>query len=204
MTSFTAPAPVHVTHEFLDTALHSELLDWVASNEAAFQASSVQGRTGDAAVTGYDLRQRKSQRCALPDSLQSRFHDAIAGALPVIAPKIGLKVPEVYEFETEVVAHNDGDFFKRHVDTVVKSESGSSRFISAVYYFCNTPPAFTGGELRLHALSGKRTSDVTPQDNTLAVFPSFFPHEVLPISVPSSAFEDSRFNINCWIRVRKA
>lgn len=40
---------------------------------------------------------------------------------------------------------------------------------------------------------------LTPEHNTLSVFPSWANHEVLPVIVPSGAFEDSRFTINGWL-----
>jgi Rps23 Pro-64 3,4-dihydroxylase Tpa1-like proline 4-hydroxylase len=74
--------------------------------------------------------------------------------------------------------------------------------LSAVYYFHRMPKAFSGGCLRLHRIGarpGDIGMDVTPIDNSLVVFPSWAPHEVLPVRCLSGAFGDSRFAVNCWV-----
>ena len=73
--------------------------------------------------------------------------------------------------------------------------------MSAVYYLSRAPQQFSGGQFRLHALVGDAHKDIEAANNTLVVFPSFAPHEVLPISVPSGLPEDGRFSINCWVRI---
>ena len=110
--------------------------------------------------------------------------------------------------ETELVAHGDGAFYKRHVDTQTPRhpEVNGIRVLSGVYYFHAEPKAFTGGELRLYALGGKSGEnfvDIEPVNNSLLVFPAWAPHEVRPVSCPSKRFIDSRFAINCWLRRQK-
>jgi hypothetical protein len=64
-----------------------------------------------------------------------------------------------------------------------------------------------GGVLRLHSLADHHEApfiDIEPDFDTLVFFPSWFPHEVLPVLVPSGRFLDSRFAINCWIHRGKA
>jgi Rps23 Pro-64 3,4-dihydroxylase Tpa1-like proline 4-hydroxylase len=108
-------------------------------------------------------------------------------------------VPSSYEIE--LVAHGDGAFFSRHIDTYTTRKS--QRVISGVYYFHRQPKAFSGGELRLYGLTkGDQTGpfvDVIPENDTLVTFPSWYPHEVLPVRCPSGRLEDSRFAVNCWI-----
>jgi Rps23 Pro-64 3,4-dihydroxylase Tpa1-like proline 4-hydroxylase len=41
-------------------------------------------------------------------------------------------------------------------------------------------------------------ADIEPGQNRLVAFPSWAPHEVMPISCPSRRFIDSRFAVNCW------
>jgi hypothetical protein len=66
--------------------------------------------------------------------------------------------------EVELVAHGDGAFFERHM-------------------------------LRLHSPGRERPTvhfvDIAPDYDTLVFFPSFFPHEVLPLKCTY---------INIWIR----
>ena len=101
------------------------------------------------------------------------------------------------------MVYRDGAFFRRHIDTRVHADpeiSGNPRMLSGVYYFHAEPRGFEGGALRLYpAVSTERHRDIDPQANALLVFPSWAPHEVMPVQCPSGAWEDSRLAINCWI-----
>jgi SM-20-related protein len=60
--------------------------------------------------------------------------------------------------------------------------------------------------LRLYAIgdpAGQTFIDIEPVHNSLLVFPSWAPHEVMPVSCPSQRFMDSRFAINCWVNNKK-
>jgi len=106
--------------------------------------------------------------------------------------------------ELELVASNDGAFFKRHIDTFIRgARTSSDRLLSGVYYFHAEPKAFSGGALRLYPFGREQGesnfAEVQPEQNTLVAFPSWAWHEVLPVSCPSRRFSDSRFNVNCWV-----
>ncbi len=110
---------------------------------------------------------------------------------------------ETSEVELELAAHNDGAHFTLHSDTYASDEvARGDRMLSAVYYFHRQPKGFDGGALRLHRLGaspGDAGLDIAPDDNSLVVFPSWGPHEVMPVGCASRAFEDSRFAVNCWL-----
>jgi Rps23 Pro-64 3,4-dihydroxylase Tpa1-like proline 4-hydroxylase len=82
----------------------------------------------------------------------------------------------------------------------------ASRRISCVYYFHPTPRRYGGGELRLYDTWDMPTgttgaaswTTVTPQDNSLVVFPSNAFHEVRPVHPESESFADSRFAVTIW------
>ena len=60
--------------------------------------------------------------------------------------------------ETELVAHGDGAFYTRHIDTHTAHDDddvNQIRLLSGVYYFHAEPKAFTGGALRLHAIGAE-------------------------------------------------
>jgi len=106
--------------------------------------------------------------------------------------------------EVEMVAHGDGAFFTEHRDTAIEDQKLIiRRVISAVYYFHRLPKLFSGGALRILPLAGREKSsafvEIEAINDTLVFFPSWFPHEVLPVACPSGQFEDSRFARNCWI-----
>src|SRR5262249_45472756 len=123
---------------------------------------------------------------------------------PALA-QLHLNEPSVEPREFEISAYGDAGHFAAHIDT--DERLGRVRILSCVYYFAATPPRFSGGELRLHAfptLSGKNSAaapfiDILPETDTLVAFPSWLRHEVLPVQVPSGAWADRRFTINCWV-----
>src|SRR5215211_2368130 len=97
---------------------------------------------------------------------------------------------EPSEVELELVANNDGAFFKQHTDTLIGDQrKATDRLLSAVYYFHAEPKAFSGGALRLYSFGTEENQgnfvDVQPEQNMLLVFPSWALHEVLPVSCPS-------------------
>ena len=110
---------------------------------------------------------------------------------------------EPSRFEFEMAAHGDGAFCKRRRYNFIGNNSKLHRRIGAVYYFHRTPKVFSGGALRIYSfeVTADRGTfvDIEPTNNTLVFFPSWFPHEVLPVVCPSGRFEDSRFAINCWV-----
>jgi SM-20-related protein len=145
-----------------------------------------------------------SRKLQILGVLRNELSGKLEDQLAVMFSRIRTKpfIPE--KIEVELVAHGDRAFFWRHTDTVTRlNHEGRGRIISAVYYFYALPKAFSGGVLRLHSLaaSGQQGTfvDIAPDYDTLVFFPSFFPHEVLPVKCTSGKFLDSRFAINFWI-----
>ena len=87
------------------------------------------------------------------------------------------------------------------------SNPESIRVLSGVYYYNAEPKAFSGGALRLYAIGDADKApyvDIEPAGNSLLVFPSWAPHEVMPVSCPSKRFADSRFTVTCMVNTVKA
>lgn len=199
------PAPHYLVDNFVGDDGVEALLRYCVGNEDAFSAAAV----GDGTQTLVDGQLRRSRSLTRPDefihSVHASFRQKLSAKLPQILAALGLSpfVPSV--FELELVAHNDGAFFARHIDTFTGAGKLPShqRIVSAVYYFYANPKAFSGGALRLYPLvggaDGGNWRDIEPIRDTLVCFPSFAPHEVLPISCPSGLFASSRFAINTWI-----
>jgi SM-20-related protein len=194
--------PYLVLQDFLAEDNVAALLDYTLAREQTFQPTRV-GRF-EGGVSNPDVRVSLGMRefgefgPILRSKLLAIVPDIVAQlqATPVAKPRI----------ELELVAHNDGAFYKRHIDTQTAAERKDIRVISGVYYFHVEPKAFTGGALRLYAIgdqSGGTFVDIEPAQNTLLVFPSWAPHEVMPIRCPSGRFADSRFAINCWVHRSK-
>src|SRR5262249_15746080 len=197
---FDKVPPYGFVHDWLGTTTVKRLLQFAQSNQHRFEDARV--THGEEGIV--DRTRRVSKKLSL-GNLKSEVIAKTKDLSPVMFERVGIK-PIIPSFEVELVAHGDGAFFKRHIDTRTHQDGSvivSHRIISAVYYFHVLPKAFSGGVLRLHSLaaSGRQGTfiDIAPDYDTLVFFPSFFPHEVLPVKCPSAKFLDSRFAVNIWI-----
>ena len=189
-----------VIKDFLSDELHAALLSDTLASEAEYRSSKLGGVTNDGSrVSAYNETIRKSRVRRLPNTLELGFRDAVLERLDEALKQIRIKPPNPRKFEIEAVVSGDGALFKKHHDMGMKDKT-SYRVVSAVYYYSAQPQAFTGGALRIYSLSGAEFTDVQPINNSIVLFPSMFPHEVMPVSVPSGRFDDSRFSVNCWLR----
>jgi SM-20-related protein len=194
--------PPHVVlRDFLDAATVNGLLDFALSRQSDFVPARVVSRGVNTSIrVSASLREVGAYRQALKSK--------ILGLVPELIARLQVTPFESSRFETELVAHGDGAFYKRHADTQTAryNDLDQIRVLSGVYYFNAEPKAFGGGALRLYAIGGKEGEDfvdIEPLCNSLLVFPSWAPHEVMPVSCPSRRFIDSRFAINCWVHRNK-
>ena len=192
--------PHRVLPGFLRPAEVERLLAHVAARETAFATTKVgpanNGRIDPAIRVSASLKDLGEFQALLRARLRGVTEDLIAGLR--VSPFVTTQI------ELELVAHGDGAFYRRHIDTGWSTESPQIRVISGVYYVHRQPQGFAGGALRLHATGDPdRFVDIEPVHNTLLVFPSWAPHEVRPVSCPSGQFMDSRFAINCWLYARR-
>lgn len=198
-----ARCPHQVFRDVLGSATTAALLEYAVAREADFRASRAYDRR-----SGEQQVDRSRRDCLLLDDLgpfrapMERFVRSIV--TPTLS-ELRLDEPDGVPKEFEISAYGDGGHFNPHIDTVEILDS--VRILSCVYYFAATPPRFSGGALRLYALpsrSGARADeppyvDVAPETDTFVAFASWLRHEVLPVRVPSGAWADRRFAINCWI-----
>lgn len=179
----------------------SALLDYVDERQAAFKPALVRSRrTGERGVN-------PSLRVSLSLTDLGPFRPQIESAMRAIAPialaRLGLIEPKVEPREFEFARYGDGCYFKTHVDTTERVQN--VRILSCVYYFSAMPRRYSGGELRLRGFPDplRETAgpiiDIPPEPDKLVIFPSWLEHEVLPVQVPSDAWLDGRFSVNCWI-----
>jgi SM-20-related protein len=178
-----------------ELAIHA--LKFALASRDQFKASDV----GYGERNRIDLFYRRSSKLKPIGELENEVRADITTALPYICDRLGIAPFSPAQFELEMVAHGDGAFFSRHEDIVIRPGMTNYRVISAVYYFHRLPKSFTGGVLRIHSIGGKPASfvDIEPANDKLIFFPSWVPHEVMPVVCPSGRFEDSRFAINCWV-----
>lgn len=179
----------------------AQLLDFAQTSRDRFKAADV----GYGEHNRTDLSYRRSSKLKALGELESELEARARAALPTMCEQLDCSPLEPDRFELEMVAHGDKAFFTRHEDIVMRPEMTSYRALSAIYYFHRQPKSFSGGVLRLYAFAAKEGPfvDIEPINDRLIFFPSWLPHEVLPVACPSGRFEDSRFAINCWVYAKR-
>lgn len=182
--------------DFLNAEAHAALLAWTLQSESRFVPAQLAG-----GLVKPEVRRALVLRDLGP--LAAVFDARLREEAPRWAAALRSTPFTTTEVELELAAHNDGAHFTLHSDTYSRAEvARGDRMLSAVYYFHRQPRRFEGGALRLHRLGaepGDPGLDIAPDDNSLVVFPSWGPHEVMPVRCPSGAFADARFAVNCWI-----
>lgn len=127
--------------------------------------------------------------------------ERLLAELPSIAAEVGMKGFVSESADKVLLAYKDGHFYARHIDTFVQGEAViPPRKLTCVYYFHHSPKRFSGGQIRLYPLVGDEYVELDPDHDQLVAFPSFMPHEVLPVSVPGNQLSDSRFAITFFFK----
>ncbi len=196
------PPPYSLRPYFLGEGMVKHLLEYAETHKPEFAANTI----------GVTEKINKSISISLSlkkiGNFKNDIKSQISNVLPNVFRELGSTPFEPMAFEMLISAYGDGAFYTRHVDSYVGAVSEpSDRTITMVYYFHTLPKAFSGGILRLHSLaaSGRDGSfvDVEPVSDSAVFFPSWFPHEVLPVSCPGGGFMDSRFAITCMIHKQR-
>jgi SM-20-related protein len=195
--------PHLIFRNVMGAAYVAALLDYVAERQKEFRLGGMHNRE-----TGQNFVDRNLRDC-LHSSNLGEFKEPIKSFVAAISGRaletLHLIEPKVEPREFEIAAYGDGGHIGDHVDTQGRIER--VRVLSCVYYFAATPRRFSGGELRLYGFPKPSAGgaeavsfvDVEPDTDTMVVFPSLLRHQVLPVRVPSGAWADQRFTINCWI-----
>ena len=187
---------------FAGVGFCSALLSEALGQRPEFSSSMI-GLGIDAKI---DLQIRKSLKLSSRGPVAENFKSKLSNCIPEWAATLGFNTVDSRDLETEIVAHGDGAYYRRHIDTGIRgvSETSRKRVLSIVYYFSHNPTPFSGGELRLLLPDFGLTSeppilDLIPEPDSIAVFPSWLEHEVCEVHCPTGSFEDSRFSFNCWV-----
>lgn len=206
--------PHRVYRDFLPAAEREALLDWSMANQGAFAAAGL----GRAQTVNLEVRNSLNVREKVEQPWRKPLRERLIAMLPEWRAAFGLAPFEVSTVELDLIAYNDGAYYRRHSDLGPANRHGGDpslpglpgdRIITAVYYFHHEPKGFGGGDLRLYPITppgagqAEAFVDIAPENNSLAVFPSWAPHEVLPVRCASGAFGDSRFAVNCWVRRKR-
>ncbi|PZO36789.1 MAG: hypothetical protein DCF19_20645 [Pseudanabaena frigida] len=191
------PSPYALIEDFLSPTQLKELLHYSINKQPEFIPTS---------NSANDPNYRRSFFLSnFPE-----FSELMIGLIRKIAPQIithlDIKKFTIGQIESQMTAHNHGNFYKVHNDN--GSPDSATRVLTYVYYYHRQPKSFTGGELVIYdskiengySVSAKSHKVIQPTNNTIVFFPSQCMHEVLPVSCPTEYFADSRFTINGWVR----
>jgi SM-20-related protein len=189
--------------DFLNSDEAAALLKFAIAHESSFEPTGV--GTDDSVAAGMRVSRRLTKFGAFKESIEQR----VAPLVPSLITQLGLTPFSPAGFETELVAHTDGAFYKRHIDLFTSPRDREcvmgDRLISVVAYFHRQPRAFDGGALRLYPQVDPAKPvtdgaiDLVPEHNTAIAFSSWLPHEVQPVVCRTGQFEDARFAVNCWV-----
>ena len=186
--------------DFLPESEATALLDFAIARRTVFAPTGImlnaKNRTDQA------WRRSSEYQLAL-ESLTTAFETAIRSRFEEFCAAAGTPPFALHALDLTLSAHCDGDYYRRHFDTMTAAEragTAGDRVVSCVYYLHREPCGFSGGELLVYPLVGDgEPLAIAPRHNRLAVFPSIAPHEVAQTHVPGNAWEDARFSLNCWL-----
>lgn len=204
------PLEVFIKRDFLTTRELRSLTKYVLAHEADFTPSTVVPDGVPEAET--DLSYRKSRVLYDLGEYGALIQERLLALLPEVLAVFQREEFPIANVDIQITASNNGDFFKVHRDnSAVEPLDIPLREVTYVYYFNTEPKAFSGGQLRLYNSrdgevqnSGSQNAKtITPRQNTLVLFPSFYDHEVLPVRCPTGKFANSRFTVNGWV-IREA
>jgi len=198
------PAPVIIVDDFAGRVVAEQLFQYAVAHESGFSQSKV--ALGHMGII--DESRRVSRVNSDVDPVMPLIEPAIRKAVDDAIPKLGLVNVDSYFLEPELGWCGDGGFFKVHSDSLYRDRFANQRVMTMVYYFYRQPKAFTGGQLCLYSLGSAPDDgtrhEIEPQFDRAVFFPSWYPHEVLPVHCSSPAFADGRFAISCWVRRNSA
>ncbi|MBH8556231.1 2OG-Fe(II) oxygenase [Nostocaceae cyanobacterium CENA357] len=182
---------------FLSPKEYEQLINYVLKKESDFIATSTSTKEQD--------YRRSMVLYSFPEFAElivKRIQEIITDVIS----KLGLPSFVISQIESQLTAHNDGNYYKIHNDN--GSPETATRELTYIYYFNKQPKAFSGGELIIYDskiennfyVNAESYKKVEPLNNSIVFFLSRYMHEVRPVICPSKAFANSRFTINGWVR----
>jgi SM-20-related protein len=190
-----------IVREAMGQAFVAGLLDYTARRSAEFQPATVYRSQLKQGVV--DSGARACLRLGDLGEFRAPFQAMVEETARHTRAALGVHDSTLKAAEFEICAYSDGDSFRLHADTT-RAEWGA-RVLTVVYYFSTTPRPFAGGQLRIHPwpvaipAASREPVDVEPECDTLLIFPSILPHEVLPVHTSSPDWSSRRFNLTCWM-----
>jgi Rps23 Pro-64 3,4-dihydroxylase Tpa1-like proline 4-hydroxylase len=182
------------------------LLDYALTNEPNFEASAIIG-TADHEKEKESHRRSKVLYGIRSSKWKRVFQSRLKLYLPHIQVLLNVTPFRLGNFEIQLTASNDDDYYKAHADHSPENAEMASRQITYVYYLSREPMPFTGGGFLLYRhwpdpssyQNIKSITTITPRNNDLIAFASNRWHELDIVRCPSGKFADSRFTVNGWL-----
>jgi SM-20-related protein len=179
-------------------AFCESLLTHAIGEQERSRPGGVRSASSDRVVVDPDVR--KVRIVQVPREIKAALAGMVDGWLPEVRRALGIRAAACSDIEYSMVAYGDGGHYVRHIDSATgPAQSGPPREITFVGYFFREPRRFTGGALRLFDFHGREHVDIDPACGLVTAFPSWLPHEVLPVACPDGDFADSRFAVNIWV-----
>ncbi|OCQ89980.1 proline hydroxylase [Nostoc sp. MBR 210] len=182
---------------FFSPSEHERLIKYVLANKSKFVSTS---------TSTNDKNYRRSMVLYSFPEFSELIVNKVQQIMPDVMSKLGMTPFTVGQIESQLTAHNDGNYYKIHNDN--GSSDTATRELTYVYYFNKEPKRFSGGELLIYDskvennfyVKAESFKTIEPRNNSIVFFFSRYMHEVLPVKCSSKAFPDSRFTINGWVR----
>ncbi len=172
------------------------------SKQALFEPSQVRARQGRGFSRQLDYNYRNSLSYSPDKDLLpycKALKDTVINHLDNLTQQLQLPRFRPGKHYASCVAFGDGAFFRKHRD-IFQRYTGD-RTVSWVYYVCQKPRRFSGGDLVF--FDGEREIDrVVPESGKLVIFRSDVQHEVESVACPSKNFADYRFTITGFLYAR--
>lgn len=193
----TASGRIVVLEEFLARPELDDLVGWVLSREAEFDASRVISLAGPGRQSP---THRRSTVLYTPGPFRAIFEQRLMSVLDHVRMRLDSPRIPVREIEMQITGSNDGDYFHAHDDN--GHQSVANRKLTYVYFFHREPIPFSGGRLRIYGDSRSESSviEVEPAQNQIVFFLPHLPHEIEMVHCSSRRFADSRFTVNGWYK----
>ena len=189
-----------IPHVVMPGALEPSFCESLLTHAIGEQARSGPGAVGNESSPRVKPEVRNVRVVGASREIWDEFERLVDGWLPDVRASLGLPKTVRGEIQVSMVAYGDGGFYVRHIDTSTGTlASGPPREVTFVGYFFREPRRFTGGALRLFDFRGRDHVDIEPSCGLVTAFPSWLPHEVLPVSCPDGEFADGRFAVNVWV-----
>jgi SM-20-related protein len=179
-------SPYLLLENFVEAQVHAELLKFVLAHEADF-ATAAFGRPP--LLPGFQ-------------AFSDLFRESVRSLVPQLVTAFGIGAFAVGEIDCALAVQRDGAGLGR------QSQDGSVGVINFLYTFHGEAGEFSGGEFRLYGgrigearpEGAAPVAEIRPKNNSILLFPSQCPHEVLPLRCPTNRFAEARFAVFGTVR----